>query len=89
MPHVDNCGLFIPTGHLHDLGEVLLIILRFPELSCAAEGRVVWVTPKNTLSDRKAGIGVQFLGDNETLKQCFEALLSKAPEKSSTPGATY
>ncbi len=86
LPFVINGGLFIPTKQPADLGEMVFVTLRLGGDRHAAVGRVVWLTPEYTVSDRQPGIGIQFDNCTEALHQACRQLLGEAGK--SAAGAT-
>ena len=82
MPFVKGGGLFIPTNKSYKLGAevfMLLTLMDEPEKMPVA-GKVVWVTPKGAQGSRAAGIGVQFNGDDDTVRKKIETYLAGAME---------
>ena len=78
MPFVRDGGLFVPTTKQYQVGDevfMLLTLMDDPEKIPVA-GRVVWITPRGAQSNRAAGIGVQFIGDDHTANQRIEAYLA-------------
>lgn len=77
MPFVENGGLFIPTSKPYKVGDEVFMLLNLmdePEKIPVA-GRVVWITPRGAQGSRSAGIGVQFIGDDQTANRKIEAYL--------------
>ena len=69
MPFLKDGGLFIPTSKSYQLGdEVFMLINLMDETTrLAVAGKVVWITPKGAQgSNRTAGIGIQFSGQNKS-----------------------
>ncbi len=61
MPFVQGGGLFVPSGKRFQLGdEVFLLLTVMEEERLPIPGKVVWITPRGAVGNRKAGIGVQF-----------------------------
>ena len=78
MPFVSHGGLFIPASRnyqLHDEVFMLLQLMEEPDKLPVA-GKVVWVTPKGAQSNRVAGIGVQFSGQDDTARNKIETYLA-------------
>lgn len=78
MPFLKNGGLFIPTAKQYHLGDDVFMLLKLmdePEKIPVA-GKVVWITPKGAQSNKVAGIGVQFNGDDETARGKIETYLA-------------
>lgn len=66
IPFVGEGGLFIPTQESFVLNEVvhLDLMLLGKKESLKVEGKVIWITPPNSLYHVIAGIGIQFISDN-------------------------
>ena len=66
MPFIKDGGLFIPTQESFSLGTPIIVNLQLPGLkeSLVLEGRIIWITPKNSLHQVLPGIGIQFTGKN-------------------------
>lgn len=66
MPFIKDGGLFVPTDEKFHLGEHIIIEIQFPNHTEYKEvsGRIVWITPPNSLYQIYPGIGIQFIGDN-------------------------
>ena len=78
MPFIDNGGLFIPTNKSYNIGDEVFMLLNLmdePEKIPVA-GSVVWITPKRAQSNRAAGIGVQFSGQDDTAIKKIENYLA-------------
>lgn len=78
MPFIKNGGLFVPTTKTYNVGDevfMLLSLMDEPEKIPVA-GKVVWVTPRGAQSNRAAGIGVQFIGEDHTANAKIEAFLA-------------
>merc|ERR1711974_452644 len=78
MPFVHDGGLFVPTTKQYQVGDevfMLLTLMDEPEKIPVA-GRVVWITPRGAQSNRAAGIGVQFIGEDRSANQKIEAFLA-------------
>ncbi len=68
MPFLKDGGLFIPTNKSYQLGdEVFMLINLMDETTrLAVAGKIVWITPKGAQgTNRTAGIGIQFNGQNK------------------------
>lgn len=65
MPFVQNGGLFISSNKSFELGDEVFLVLSLiddpDELPIPA--KIVWITPTGAETNRKPGIGVQFLDD--------------------------
>lgn len=78
MPYVSNGGLFVPTRKEFMLGDEVFLLLELldePE-KIPLTGKVVWVTPKGVVTNRKQGIGIQFGEDNAQLVTKIETYLA-------------
>ena len=81
MPYVKNGGIFIPTERTFALGDEVFLLLslldepqRYP-----VTGKVVWINPPNALGGRRAGIGIQFTGqEGSTMQKKIETYLAGA-----------
>lgn len=65
MPFVKNGGLFISSNKSFQLGDEVFVVLTLPdsEDELPVPSKVVWITPVGAQSNRKPGIGVQFLDE--------------------------
>ncbi len=78
MPYLKDGGLFIPTNKAYSLGDEVFMLLNLidePEKIPVA-GKVVWITPKGAQGNRAAGVGVQFIGDDDTANKKIENYLA-------------
>lgn len=84
MPFISNGGLFVPTNKGYKLGDEVFLLLTLMDetekIPCA--GKVVWVTPSGAQGNRVAGIGVQFMNEDEALKTKIETYLAGSLESS-------
>lgn len=66
MPFIKDGGLFIRTNEPFQLGENIVLNLQLPGLTTAVkvEGKIIWITPGNSLYQIYPGIGIQFTGEN-------------------------
>lgn len=83
MPFITNGGLFIPTADAYILGNHVNVDLQLPtkKESIKIEGKVVWLTPKNSLYHVISGIGIQFVGPNaNVIRTQLESMLDKSVE---------
>lgn len=62
MPFIQGGGLFVPSSKRFGLGDEVFLLLTLMDLEerVPVPGKVVWITPKDSQGNRKAGIGVQF-----------------------------
>ncbi len=65
MPFVVGGGIFIPTHKTYHIGDEILMLLGLPDdpKKYPVAGRVVWITPNGTHSNKLQGVGVQFKQD--------------------------
>lgn len=78
MPFLEGGGLFIPTAETYCPGDKVFLTLGFlaePDRYPVA-AIVVWLTPSCAQNQRKQGIGVQFLGQNNRVREKMESLLA-------------
>jgi len=79
MPFLKNGGLFIPTKKTFVMGEEcsLVISLLDDENRYSVMGRVVWITPSGSPTNKAGGIGVEFAEsiDGETIRRKIEDML--------------
>jgi type IV pilus assembly protein PilZ len=78
MPFVTNGGLFIPSRKSFNLGDEVFLLLELldePE-KIPLTGKVVWITPKGVVTNRRQGIGVQFSEDSAHVVSKIETYLA-------------
>jgi type IV pilus assembly protein PilZ len=78
MPFIANGGLFIPTRKQFLLGDEVFVLLELmdePE-KIPLTGKVVWVTPKGVVTNRKQGIGIQLGEDSKPVVEKIETQLA-------------
>lgn len=79
MQFVKGGGLFIPTKKPFNMGEDTNLVIRLldEEDPYRVAGKVVWITPVNTSSNKAGGIGVEFAEDKngERLRSRIEVIL--------------
>lgn len=82
MPFLENGGLFIPTNKSYQIGDEVFMLLNLMEETdkIPVAGQVVWITPKRAQSNRAAGIGVQFNGQDDTATKKIENYLAGVVE---------
>lgn len=84
MPFVSNGGLFVPTNKHYKLGDevfMLLTLMDEPDkIPCA--GKVIWITPAGAQGNRTAGIGVQIMAEDDSLRRKIETYLAGSLESS-------
>lgn len=84
MPYITNGALFVPTNKGYKIGDEVFLLLTLMEeeekIPCA--GKVIWVTPLGAQGNRIAGIGVQFMGEDDSLKRKIETYLAGSLESS-------
>lgn len=80
MPFVKNGGLFIPTNKTYKLGDEVFMVLSLMDEAdkIPVPVKVVWITPKGAQGNRPAGIGVRFMGSNDTARNKIETHLAGA-----------
>ena len=73
------------------LGKTVFIHLSLPDSEHGAVGKVVWVTPRNSCSDRKAGIGVDLTGAEAGMLEAIDKFLAEpaAGNGNNGPCATF
>jgi len=89
MPFIKDGGLFVPTNDSFKLGDTVQIDLQLPghPESYSIDGRIVWITPQNSLDHIYPGIGVQFIGDKA--KHMHELIKSNIDNTQDTGGYAY
>jgi type IV pilus assembly protein PilZ len=62
MAFVEGGGLFVPSTKQFSLGDEVFVLLTLMDLEerLPIPGKVVWISPRGSQGQRKAGIGVQF-----------------------------
>jgi type IV pilus assembly protein PilZ len=79
MQFIKGGGLFIPTKKAFKMGEDTNLVIRLldEEDPYRVSGKVVWITPAGTTSNKAAGIGVEFAEDRngERLRSRIEIIL--------------
>lgn len=65
MPFIKDGGIFFPTNDTFNLGDHIILDLQLPGHPTLKEvtGKIVWITPPNSLYLVYPGIGIQFIGD--------------------------
>lgn len=89
LSFIKNGGLFIPTDNAFQLGDEVHIDLNLPghiEVD-QVEGRVVWISPANSVYQVFPGIGVQFIGENA--ENIHDLIKSKIDNTMDTGGYAY
>lgn len=80
MPFVAGGGVFIPTNRTYRIGDEILILLGLPDdpKKYPVIGRVAWITPDGTQSNKLQGVGVQFKQDESgiAVRDRIEELLA-------------
>lgn len=64
LPFVKGGGLFIPTEVTFYLDDPVNVKLMLMGESFQVEGKVVWITPKNSIYHIHVGIGIELIGQN-------------------------
>lgn len=84
MPYINNGALFVPSNKGYKLGDEVFLLLTLMDedekIPCA--GKVIWVTPAGAQGSRVAGIGVQFMSEDDSLKRKIETYLAGSLESS-------
>jgi type IV pilus assembly protein PilZ len=79
MPFLKHGGLFIPTKKYFAMGEEvsLIITLLDSENRHNVSGKVVWITPMDSQSNKAGGIGIEFVDDHagEQVRKRIEEML--------------
>lgn len=78
MPFVQHGGLFIASKKNYKIGEEIFLLLTLmdePEPIPVA-GKIVWITPIGAQGTRPAGVGIQFNGDDDSIKNKIETYLA-------------
>lgn len=82
MPFVKNGALFVPTNKPYKLGEEVFLLLNLMDepdkIPCA--GKVIWITPMGAQGNRTAGIGVQIMAEDDSLRRKIETYLAGSLE---------
>lgn len=78
MPFIKDGGLFVPTGKPYKVGDEVFMLLSLLDETekIPVAGKVVWVTPRGAQSNRAAGIGVQFIGEDNSANKKIESYLA-------------
>ena len=81
MPFLGSGGIFVPSSGTYTMGDEVFLLLKLvdsPE-NVSIAGKVVWITPAGAMSNRVAGIGIQFTGsDAGKVKTKIEGILGGA-----------
>ena len=66
MPFVLKNGIFIASEGEYDLHETIIVTLLLPsqEDPLIFSGKIIWITPRTAINNKKPGIGVQLIGVN-------------------------
>ncbi len=78
IPFINEGGLFIPTQETFLLNEIVQVDLKLlaKKESIKIDGKVIWITPQNSLYHVIAGIGIQFINENaKNIRTELEKLL--------------
>lgn len=83
MPFITNGGVFVTEQHAgntrYDMGSDVFLLMHLIQQNerLPVAGKVVWVTPRGSGSQRPAGVGIQFSSqDNGMTQQRLETLLA-------------
>lgn len=78
MPFIQSGAIFVPTTDEYALGDSATahILLKEVGKKIPVTGNVAWITPNMDQQGIKAGIGIQFTGNNAAkIKQFIEKML--------------
>lgn len=79
MPFLKHGGLFIPTAKSFTMGEEIALVITLIEtdLKYNVTGKVVWITPQDSQSNKAGGIGIEFSEEKESehLRKRIEEIL--------------
>ena len=64
LPFIKGGGLFIPTEVTFYLDDAVNVELTLMGESFKMEGKVVWITPKNSIYHIHVGVGIELTGQN-------------------------
>lgn len=89
MPFIKGGGIFVPTNDEFSLGDHVNVELHLPghPEPTHIEGKIVWITPHNSLYQVYPGIGVQLIGDNA--KANLELIKANLDNTSDLGGYAY
>lgn len=78
MPFVMDGGVFIATHRQFNMGDEVFLALSFLDdpQKFGVTGKVVWQTPRGAQTGKPAGVGFQFVEDEQNVKQHIEQLLT-------------
>ena len=78
MPFLENGGLFVPTTKPYAMGDEVFVLLSLMDQAdkIPVAGKVAWITPEGAQGNRKAGIGLQFNGEDDTAVRAIETYLA-------------
>lgn len=97
MAFVDGGGLFVPTKQTFSMGMPIHVYVFLKEYNkkIPVQGKVCWINPESMEANihqsgaRKAGVGVQFQGEQAPkIKALFEKVLG-ALAKTTPPATAY
>jgi type IV pilus assembly protein PilZ len=79
MSFLRHGGLFIPTKKYFAMGEEinLIVTLIDADLKYTVTGKVVWITPQDSQSNKAGGIGLEFADNHEgeSIRKRIEEIL--------------
>lgn len=87
MPFVDGGGVFIPTGLIFSLGDIIQVTLTVIEEknTFTFSGKVVWITPEGAQNRTVVGVGVQLCGpEGGAVRSLIENILQDIDSDEST-----
>lgn len=78
MPFLVNGGIFIATTHHFELNEEVFLLIKVLDEAekIPVAAKVVWISHQSKLSNRSAGIGVEFAEENSQAKSILEKHLA-------------
>jgi type IV pilus assembly protein PilZ len=68
IPTFSEGGVFIPTSREYKLGDDVYVLLSLPDDTqrYPIAGKVAWITPAKSASNRTQGVGIQFPKDEKS-----------------------
>jgi type IV pilus assembly protein PilZ len=82
IPAFAEGGIFTPTDREYRLGDDIYVLITLPDdpQRYPVAGKVAWITPARSSSNRTQGVGVRFPKDEKCvqLKQKIEQILGAA-----------
>mgnify|MGYP000695119190 CR=1 FL=1 len=82
IPMFAEGGIFIPTNREYRLGDDMYVLITLPDdpQRYPVAGKVAWITPTRSTSNRTQGVGIRFPKDEKSaqLKDRIERILGSA-----------